>query len=63
MDNKKGAVAAQSRYVVGSDGAVIPPPGDERTVEPIKKMNALASNMESIAMNFRQGNGPGVSIN
>jgi hypothetical protein len=56
-------VAAQSRYVVGSDGAVIPPPGDERTVEPIKKMNALASNMESIVMNFRQGNGPGVSIN
>jgi hypothetical protein len=54
MDNKKGGVAAaQNRFVMGSDGRVIPPPEDERTAEPIKKMSALASNMESIAMNFR----------
>ena len=42
-------------FVIGSDGRSIHPPGDEKTSDPIKKMSVLSSNMENIALNFKQG--------
>ncbi len=54
MDNKKGGGAAtHNNFVMGTDGKPILPPGDERTADPIKKMSVLATNMESISMNFK----------
>jgi hypothetical protein len=53
MDKRGAATSAANHFVTGSDGRPIHPPTDERTNDTIKKMSTLASNMESIALNFK----------
>jgi hypothetical protein len=50
MDSKK---AQMTNFVTGSNGKPIIPPGNEKTVDPIKMLENLHGNMESIQLNLK----------
>ena len=46
MADKKGV----GNFVIGTDGRPIVPPGDEKTMEPIKKLSGLNQDMENVSL-------------